>query len=75
MRRNVVLSVYNRATSLDQTKPKVSFVRKIYHMSKHFCVYVGMCACDRMSLLKGPATKVHFLLKLVASYCKKKPAF
>ena len=47
MRRNVVLSAYNRATYLDQTQrlcrknmwTKVSFMCAIYHTFKHLCVW------------------------------------
>ena len=56
MRRNVVLTAYNRAT-YDKTQaicrknlqPKVSFVCGIYHTSKHFFA----CSCYRTPLLKG----------------------
>ena len=62
MRRNVVLSVYNRVTYLNETVnyvvkmwSQVLFACAIYHTSKHFCACVGACACDRMPLLKRPA--------------------
>ena len=63
MRSNVVLSMYNRATYLDQTKAiiyvkktcsQVLFTCAIFHTSKHFGACVDVCTCDRTSLLKRP---------------------
>ena len=73
MRRNVVLSAYNRAAYLDQTQeimqekrvPKSFIARAIYHTSKHFCACVDACACDRTPLLKRPEVS---LVKEFISY-------
>ena len=62
MRRNVVLSIFNRITYLDQTEmlSNVLFVCAIYHASSHFYICVGACMCNPTPLLKGPVNESVF---------------
>ena len=67
MRRNVVLSAYNRTKYLDQTQAIMQLKRIVkFHLRALFItrqICVGASACDRTPLLKGPDACSKYLSK------------